>query len=1234
MDSRDGASALMGSFDPAPDATLPNNDTVSVPPAADVTDTHDADGVAVADSSELPSSASDGTSASLKAESLGGESCSSVEGVSQAHKPDAEADPSVSLASVHLTPEAAPPVSVEVPDAKADLLAPEEVVSPGPAARPAGSAAAATRRRRGSIIHSDAGLPNVQALAEAITSGADTSSLYGAGAGRPRSNSIYSVSSQAPSLTEIVVADEHYNKPPFCIDHAVVTRIFGVNPKRGLSSAEAATRMLNHGPNELTGDSKINIWMILFDNLVNPMMIVLTVCLIISIVTSQWIEAVVLIIFIIVNGTISFVQELRSEKTLQALRMISSPVARILRDGRLVEVSATEVTIGDIIEIVEGDQIGADIRLIKAVNLRIDEALLTGETVPAAKVTHAIDDPLCPLGDQRNMAFKSTVVTQGHGRGVVTSIGMDTAIGRIAKAVLSGGPASTKTPVQRQLNVLLYILLVMALLFALTVMAVNKFNFKDKTILLYALAVSVAVIPEGLPAVVTVVYAYAVQRMTRQKAIIRKLNSLEGLGTATNICSDKTGTITIGQMVATEFWTPTAHCKVTGQDMDSGGQFLLKEDSRHPGEQVLSADGTTSDAAAAGASPRASTQRVLPFDRVSEDIRHLLQACTLCATATITLHEEEWVTAGDPTEVALVVLAGKAGVMRPDLERDWTFASEFPFDASLKRMTMIYHAPRLGQTLTYIKGATEVVLERCVTRVGGDDGTTVVPIDAAFCAQVMGIAERMSMQTLRVLAFGYRLDKYDPDGRVQTIEDRDANERDFIFLGLVGMFDPPRPESYEAVRICHEAGITVHMATGDHPLTAHAIAENVGIVPENCPSWMVMVARDFDAMTDEEIDKMTELPRVLARCSPESKVKLIESLHRRKKIVVMTGDGVNDAPAVKYADVGVAMGHGGTDVTKQAADLVVTDDNFMTIVRAVAEGRRVINNTSKFIRLLMTVCLAQLVVLACALAFSDSSGHSIFPLSAIQILWINLMTAGPQAMGVGTMEGTKENMEVPPRTARSVVFSWEILCDVLVFSAFIGLLSLAMFVWAIESASPIGFDVVSCNDRASFGDPGCAEIFRARTVCFNSMMLMLITHAWVMVVPNQSLIRVPFRLTRNLALTSIASVILLFPLIYVPFINLDVFGQAPITWEFAFIFGSFGVYLIFCELYKLLKYLILRKLVPWIRSRRRAAAPADAHEMTALNIKDGDFYHGYRSPPMGAPASSRLSNASRPSFSQ
>jgi Na+-exporting ATPase len=635
------------------------------------------------------------------------------------------------------------------------------------------------------------------------------------------------------------------------------------------------------------------------------------------------------------NSKPSFFQDYRAEKTILSLHRLSAPVCKVIRDSRVNSVKAESLVVGDIVRLAVGDIVPADLRLFEGMNASMDEALLTGESLPVLKTPNTtLSSPDIPIGDRTNMAYSGCSTTQGRATGVVVATGMNTEVGKIAQLLQENG--STRdgrplmrvlqrvkssgskllglvgTPLQVKLSKFALLLFALAILLAIIVFSVNLWDVQGE-VLIYGICVAVAVIPESLIAVLTITIAVGTKAMARGNVIVRKLQCLEAVGGVTNICSDKTGTLTQGKMIARSAWIPGA------------GTLSVRQttDPYDPTSGVVQLD-------------EIDWKSGCPVDQ-NPALHIFLSSISLCNLSTVHHDNNVWTAVGEPTEIALHVLAmrfdfGKSAVMA---RREIELRTEYPFDSAIKKMTVVYRNPMENMNETYTKGAPEAIIPSLSS---SDDQRRVI----------RETADRMAGEGLRVLCIAYKRSSIENDKEVST---RSAAESNLQFGGLVGLYDPPRVETAAAVRKCQMAGITVHMLTGDHIKTATAIASEVGILDRVSAiaksRHLVMAADEFDKLTDEEVDQIEELPLVIARCSPATKVRMVEAMHRRQAFCVMTGDGVNDSPALKRADVGIAMGKNGSDVAKEAADMVLTDDNFSSIVRAVEEGRRLFDNIQK-----------------------------------------------------------------------------------------------------------------------------------------------------------------------------------------------------------------------------------------------------------------------------------------------
>ncbi|KAJ2515126.1 hypothetical protein H4217_005370 [Coemansia sp. RSA 1939] len=1029
-----------------------------------------------------------------------------------------------------------------------------------------------------------------------------------------------------------------------------------VDASTGLSTSEAERRLTVYGPNQMRGGGGPNAFKILFRQVANLMTVILVAAVIVAFVTKDWIEAGksadnlslgaevdvgVVIGVIILNTTIGFMQEFKAEKTMDALRKMSSPTSRVLRNGHQVVVATMDLVPGDVLYLESGDVVGADCRVFDVFNYETDEALLTGETLPVAKEEDVLDDPEMALGDRINLSFASTTVTKGRSKAIVYATGMTTEVGKIAKKLMESNK-NKKTPLQRSMDRMAWILLIIAIASVLIVFGANKFNIKTE-VLMYAIGLAIATIPEGLVAVVTLTMSLGVSTLAKKRALVRQLVALESLGSVTNICSDKTGTLTQSKMVLVRAWLPEeGFFRVSGLGFEPSGDITKKQRvEMDPTSGELHVNFSPNDT-----SPRDVDDEkrslvsvksknsyveetvVVRNDTMSACFRRLTEAAALCNMAEIKQDEEsgEWFGIGDPTEIALQVFATKLSMGKPALTTEssrgkeggqWRLVCEYPFDSSIKRMSVVV-SNDAGEKILFLKGATERVVSCCS---GRQQGETVEKMEPEELQKYLDPRiEEMGRDGLRVLSIAFRkLGASEEDIDLHKV-DREQMETQMVFLGLVGIYDPPRPESLPSVMECYRAGIQVTMLTGDHPETAAAIARQVGILQEPDADANdskdtdthavvsmgppVMTAREFDALTEEEIDALGELPRVIARCSPDTKVKMIEAMHRRHGIVAMTGDGVNDSPSLKFADVGIAMGQSGSDVAKQASEIILTDDNFATIVRAIREGRRVFSNIQRFCSLLIAGNVGELVCLLVGLAFRDRLGETVFPLSPVAILVNNLLTGTPPAMALGAEKAWPTIMDEPPRDPTSGLFTWEVLCDIAFHGMAIALLSIADF-WVIISGFGSGDMGEHCNSEYS---SACDLVFRARGAVFATLTIAILLHAY-----NCRRIRGPmwsFRMLRRvhenriLFFGFLSGIVLCLLCIYVPGLNTKVLKMKGFGWEWGVVLVTLLVFLILSEVYKFAKRKLLKPLS--IATDEQERLQRIWTETTTLNSLGGD----------------------------
>jgi Ca2+-transporting ATPase len=757
--------------------------------------------------------------------------------------------------------------------------------------------------------------------------------------------------------------------PAYAADVEAVVRALGTDPNGGLSAAAAAKRLVRYGRNELAQAPPEPWWRRLLRQFADLLIWVLIAAALVSGALGEWVDAAAILAIVVLNGVLGFVQEGRAEQALAALRKLSSPHAKAVRDGRSQNLPAAELVPGDRIDLEAGDRVPADVRLVNTSALRVEEAALTGESVPADKDHRELLDANAPLGDRVNMAYMGTAVAGGTAAAVVVATGMNTEIGHIAGMLQR--QAVEATPLQKKLaalgRVLVYVVLgIVAVMFAVQVLRGGK--LVDAFLLSVSLAV--AAVPEGLSAVVTVALALGLQRMARRNALIRRLPSVETLGAVTVICTDKTGTLTRNEMTVREVDAGGNRYEVTGGGYEPVGEF------RKLDAGAAAADGTAVD------------------PRHEPDLLQALTVAAWCSHAQVTraAGDGKWELVGDPTEGALVVAAMKAGVEAEG--REQRVVHEIPFSSDRKAMSVVARPGDGPQLFMNTKGAPEVVLGKCTRELFGGEARELTD---ARRGEVVDAANRMAGRALRVLGLAYR----------EAFEDRKLGETRLVFAGLAGMMDPPRAEARTAVDRCLAAGIRPVMITGDHKDTAAAIARDLHILRDG---QRVVVGTELDRLDDETLAAEAEQIPVYARVTAAHKLKIVSAWKSRGHVVAMTGDGVNDAPAIKAADVGVAMGVTGTDVTKEASDMVLTDDNFASIVNAVEEGRTIYDNIRKFVHYLLATNAGEVLLMFCAVLVGWPA-----PLVAIQLLWINLVTDALPAMALGVEPPEPDVMERPPR---------------------------------------------------------------------------------------------------------------------------------------------------------------------------------------------------------------------------
>ncbi|MGE5528916.1 MAG: cation-translocating P-type ATPase [Patescibacteria group bacterium] len=811
----------------------------------------------------------------------------------------------------------------------------------------------------------------------------------------------------------------------------------GLVPESGLSGAEAGRRLRAAGENRLPGAKPLSPLRVFIAQFKGLMVLVLVAAAAISFFLHERADAITIIAIVILNAVLGFAQEYRAERSLAALRDLSAPKARVRRDGRVALVPAEQVVPGDLLLLEAGDRVAADARLLTVAALAANEAALTGESLPVLKSCHRLDKMGAAPGDRVNMVFAGTMVVAGRGEAVVTATGKESEIGQIADLIAEAEPGPT--PLQVRLEQIGRWLVFACLFVCAAVGAAGVLRGETvRTMFLSAVSLGVAAIPEGLPAIVTISLALGVQRMARRAAVVRRLSAVETLGCATVICTDKTGTLTRNEMTVSALFAGGRSYRVSGAGFSSQGA-------------ITDAGGKT------------AVMRGWPRTLAEPDpLRTILFAAAACNNAVLAARTRDgvWQVEGDPTEAALLVLAAKAGLALPELARLWPRLGEVPFDSERKRMSVICRGPD-GVSYLVCKGAAEVLLPSCRSVLLSQG---VVPLDGSLRARYGRESETMAGQGLRVLALAFRALP-----RAQGMgQGGDAfAEEGLTLAGLVGMMDPPRPESAAAIRACRGAGIRTIMITGDHPLTAREVGREIGLLGVD---GRVMTGDELDRLSENDLAAAQARIAVYARVSPRHKLRIVRALKSAGHVVAMTGDGVNDAPAVKEADIGVAMGMTGTDVTKEAASLVITDDNFATIVAAVEEGRAIYDNIRKFIRYLLGCNTGEILVMFLAMLLGFP-----LPLLPLQILWVNLVTDGLPALALGLEPPEEGLMTRPPRNPRAGIFAGGLLAKIVWQGVAIGLCTLVAF----------GLSLVLFP----------AQLARARTIAFTVLVLTQLAHA-------------------------------------------------------------------------------------------------------------------------------------------
>ncbi len=875
-------------------------------------------------------------------------------------------------------------------------------------------------------------------------------------------------------------------------------RQLGSNLQKGLSNEEAGNRLAQYGSNQLKGKKGISPLAIFFGQFKDFIIWILIAAAFISGFLQEWVDALAIIAIVIVNAILGFIQEYRAEKSLAALKKLSNPVSKVIRDGQHKVIPSLELVPGDVVEIEAGDSIPADSRLLWiSANFTAQEASLTGESTPVAKTTHALEGKNISLADRANMVYMGTSVSSGKAKALVIYTGMQTELGKIAGLVQE--IAHETTPLQKKLEEfgkwIVYLCFVMVgMVFILGWLRGGKIV----DVFLTSVSLAVAAIPEGLPAVVTIALALGVHRMVKRNALIRKLPSVETLGCATVICSDKTGTLTKNEMTAQKIFSAGKLFEITGVGYAPRGEFLLGKNKINVADYP--------------------------------DLVNVLRSGVLCNGAQLVDNAGAYKIVGDPTEGALLTAAGKAGITKERSEQDFLFIDEIPFDSERKKMTIIR---KHGQeVIAFVKGAPDILLDDCANI---EENGVIRKLTEQDRTDIQKVNNELSGEAMRVLAVAHRtLDKNCEKHEAQT------TERELTFAGLIAMIDPPREEVKKAIQECKDAGIKTVMITGDHKNTAIAIARALGFFNDDS---LALSGEELDKLSDDELYKNVSRISVYARVSPEHKLRVVRAWRRHGEVVAMTGDGVNDAPAVKEADIGVAMGITGTDVTKEVSDMVVTDDNFASIVSAVEEGRGIYDNIKKFIHYLLSCNAGEILVM-----FISSLVGFPAPLLPIHILWVNLVTDGLPALALGVDPIDPGIMKRHPRKSGEAVVTKERAVLMLVQGSFIAFCSLLAFVFVLFVEKE--------------------GIIRARTAAFIVLACSQLFHSFNCRSMTESLFKIGVFTNKKLILATFISFLLQMAVVYTPFLQKVFKTQALglFDWVFVLAISSFPLWAM--EIYK------------------------------------------------------------------
>jgi len=918
--------------------------------------------------------------------------------------------------------------------------------------------------------------------------------------------------------------------------------------EQGLTTGEAARRQATYGPNQLQEAPRPGFLYTLWEQVNSFVVWLLIIASVVSALLGDYIEAAAILAIVVLNAALGIIQERRAEEALAALKKLTAPEAQVLRDGHRVSVPGRELVPGDMVFLEAGNYIPADVRLLEAVNLRVEEASLTGESLPVQKSAASVLDKNVPLGDRKNTAFMGTLVSYGRGRGVVVSTGMRTQLGLIAEMLQR--VEEEETPLQRRLDQLGRTLSIGSLALVAIVFIVALINYTEigqlfsgpltylreyakeiTEVFIIAVSLAIAAVPEGLPAVVTISLAIGMREMVRRHALIRKLASVETLGSATVICSDKTGTLTQNEMTVTRLWADGQFVEVTGAGYAPQGDFKvggkIADIADYPGALTalwLGALNNDAQLETTGAADQGQTFRVV----------------------------------GDPTEGALLVAAAKAGQMYQEINAAYPRENEIPFDSERKRMITVHDIiePRPEDISPFydnklkdwdvivVKGAPDVVLTLCTRYQTIEDESK--PLNEKTRQRILAANDAMTADALRVLGLAYRVEKDVPDRELTPTE----VEKNLVFVGLIGMIDPPRMEVAPALEKARQAGIRTVMITGDYPNTARAIAQSIGLMKRRKG---VLTGAELDKLDDEQLKKLIPDTAVFARVSPEHKMRIVDALQANNEIVAMTGDGVNDAPAIKRSDIGVAMGITGTDVAKQTADMVLTDDNYASIVSAVEQGRIIYSNIRKFVFFLLSSNVAEIMII-----FLATLAGLPPPLTAIQLLWLNLITDGAPALALAMEQGDPDIMDQKPRAKNEPIINKSMGLGIVIQTfAQTGAVLTAFvlgLVWHLEAGAtiPSGMNALSYILQHDWRG---VDVQTAETMAFVTLSLCELFRAYTVRSEKASIFRLGVFSNKWMQYAVGASIFLLFIVTAFPFLQSIFNTHFPSLWEWGVIIG-------------------------------------------------------------------------------